>query len=181
MKHTDVYKRTPATSACSSGSYDDRLVVKLLCNYRSHPDILHIPNRSFYDGELLPCADESARTMLCSWPELPEPGFPMVFHGVVGRDVREERSPSFFNVEEISVVMRYVECLLRSRQPKILQKQIGIISPYRKQVRYSTSAFRYTVKTHIFRKPFILRLWRIRENNGREFTIFSELLSSACK
>jgi len=31
-------------------------------------------------------------------------------------------------------VMRYVASLLDSRRPKIQQKQIGIISPYRKQV-----------------------------------------------
>jgi len=145
MKHTDVYKRKSlehsstslATSrAANSDAYDHRLVVKLLCNYRSHPDILHIPNQSFYDGELLPYADEAARAMLCNWPELPKRGFPLVFHGIVGRDERENRSPSFFNVDEISVVMHYVTKLLGSRQPKILQKQIGIISPYRKQVSY---------------------------------------------
>ena len=135
MKHTDVYKRKPTTSSSSlSAAYDDRLVVKLLRNYRSHPDILHIPNHSFYEGELIPDADEAARTILCSWPELPKRGFPLVFHGVVGRDEREERSPSFFNVDEISVVMQYVASLLESRRPKISQKQIGIISPYRKQV-----------------------------------------------
>jgi len=140
MKHTDVYKRKPsdpsraASSATSSGAYDHRLVVKLLRNYRSHPDILHIPNHSFYDGELVPQADEAARTMLCDWSGLPKRGFPLVFHGVVGRDEREERSPSFFNVDEISVVMQYVGGLMDSRRPKILQKQIGIISPYRKQV-----------------------------------------------
>jgi len=136
MRHTDVYNRKPVAAAGgpSSGVYDDRLVVKLLHNYRSHPDILHIPNQSFYEGELIPCADEGARTMLCSWPDLPKREFPMVFHGVIGRDEREERSPSFFNVDEISVVMRYVASLLDSRRPKIQQKQIGIISPYRKQV-----------------------------------------------
>jgi len=135
MKHTDVYKRKPDTSGRpTSGSYDDRLVVKLLHNYRSHPDILRIPNESFYEGELRPCADEDARSMLCGWPQLPKREFPLVFHGVVGKDEREERSPSFFNVDEISVVMKYVGSLLDSRSPKILQKQIGIISPYRKQV-----------------------------------------------
>jgi len=142
MRHTDVYKRKAATSSTSlSAAYDDRLVVKLLRNYRSHPDILRIPNQSFYEGELIADADEAARTMLCNWPELPKPGFPLVFHGVVGRDEREERSPSFFNVDEISVVMKYIASLLELRQPKILQKQIGIISPYRKQVHFVKVAF----------------------------------------
>ena len=133
MKHTDVYKRKPATSD-HPAAYNDHLVVKLLCNYRSHPNILHVPNQSFYDGELIPNADEGASAMLCGWSELPKRGFPMVFHGIVGRDEREERSPSFFNVDEIAVVMQYVARLLDICQPKIRQEQIGIISPYRKQV-----------------------------------------------
>ena len=135
MKHTNVYKRKTATSESgSAGSYDSRLVVKLLQNYRSHPHILRIPNECFYDSELVPCADEAARTMLCDWPGLRRRGFPLVFHGVIGRDEREGRSPSFFNVDEISVALQYVERLLESNRPKVLQKQIGVISPYRKQV-----------------------------------------------
>jgi len=127
MKHTDVYKRKP------DGNFDDRLVVKLLRNYRSHPDILHIPNNSFYNDELIPCADKASQS-LCDWSGLAKRGFPVVFHGVVGRDEREERSPSFFNVDEVSVVMQYVGQLVDSHRPKILPKHIGIISPYRKQV-----------------------------------------------
>lgn len=140
MKHTEVYSRksTATSDGPSSAAYDSRLVVKLVRNYRSHPDILRVPNESFYDGELIPCADEAARSMLCNWPGLPKPGFPLVFHGVVGRDEREERSPSFFNVDEVSVVMSHVHKLLSSRQPRIQQKQIGIISPYRKQVTLDT-------------------------------------------
>jgi len=138
MKHTDVYKREPTTATTagrpSLSAFDNRLVEKLLYNYRSHPDILHVPNHSFYQGELVAHADESARTILCDWSELPKAGFPLVFHGVVGRDEREERSPSFFNVDEIGVAMQYVGKLMETRRPKIVQKQIGIISPYRKQV-----------------------------------------------
>jgi len=34
--------------------YDPRLVTKLLLNYRSLPDILHLPNSLFYESELQP-------------------------------------------------------------------------------------------------------------------------------
>ena len=34
--------------------YDPRLVTKLLINYRSLPEILHLPNLLFYDSELIP-------------------------------------------------------------------------------------------------------------------------------
>jgi helicase MOV-10 len=38
-------------------------------------------------------------------------GFPVVFHSIIGKDVREARSPSFFNVEEASLVKQYVDRL----------------------------------------------------------------------
>jgi len=129
METVQVYMRHPETNA-----YDNKLLVKLVRNYRSHPDILQIPNELFYDNELQPHANEIARESLCQWEDLPKKGFPIIFHGVVGKDEREERSPSFFNVDEISVVKGYVDKLLRSSAKiKVKKNEIGIISPYRKQ------------------------------------------------
>jgi RNA helicase armi len=34
--------------------YDPRLITKLLINYRSLPDLLDLPNRLFYENELIP-------------------------------------------------------------------------------------------------------------------------------
>ena len=36
---------------------------------------------------------------------LPNPQFPLVFHGVIGEDQREADSPSYFNAAEIDVVL----------------------------------------------------------------------------
>lgn len=140
MKHVDVYTRKSDDDALEH--YDRRLLVKLIRNYRSHPEILRIPNELFYDSELEPHADKVLRESLCSWEELPAKGFPMIFHGVVGKDEREERSPSFFNVDEISVIKFYVDSLLRSSAKiKVPEKEIGIISPYRKQVQICSRVF----------------------------------------
>ena len=116
--------------------YDERILTKLLNNYRSHPEILVVPNRCFYNNELEACADELERTSLCHWEELPKKGFPIIFHGVYGEDVREETSPSFFNPQEIVLVEKYVKKLLegRSRGMNVKQEHISIITPYRKQV-----------------------------------------------
>jgi hypothetical protein len=38
---------------------------------------------------------------LVGWDRLPNPAFPMVFHGVAGKDEREGNSPSWFNIMEI--------------------------------------------------------------------------------
>lgn len=57
----------------------------------------------------------------------------------MGKDEREANSPSFFNVSEIEVLISYLKKLLLSQgkkgMPKLGATDIGIIAPYRKQVR----------------------------------------------
>ena len=62
-------------------------------------------------------------------------GFPIIFHGVVGKDEQEARSPSWFNINEIDIVADYVEKLMDCRSPRVRADMIGIISPYHQQVR----------------------------------------------
>ncbi|XP_077079161.1 putative helicase mov-10-B.2 isoform X1 [Siphateles boraxobius] len=118
--------------------YDNRYVTKLLRNYRSHPSILKVPNELFYDGELLSCADEISSNQYCNWEHLTKRGFPVIFHGVIGKDDRESNSPSFFNISEINIIIDYLKKLLLTQAKKgiakISPKEIGIIAPYRKQV-----------------------------------------------
>eukprot|EP00026_Physarum_polycephalum_P000193 Phypoly_transcript_00193.p1 GENE.Phypoly_transcript_00193~~Phypoly_transcript_00193.p1 ORF type:complete len:940 (+),score=127.19 Phypoly_transcript_00193:1526-4345(+) len=115
------------------GNYNIRLITKLVNNYRSHPDILTIPNQLFYDKELVPMANIALRTAMCNWEGLPTKGFPLIFHGLEGKDEREGNSPSWFNISECLQVFTYVRKLLENRAPKISAKDIGIITPYRKQ------------------------------------------------
>ncbi|XP_071082763.1 putative helicase MOV-10 [Haliotis cracherodii] len=116
-------------------AYDKRVLTKLLNNYRSHKAILQMPNEMFYDSELRVHAPE-IRDLMCDWEELPIPNYPVIFHAVMGEDMREERSPSFFNPEEAVTVINYVKQILstRIRGKQIKVEEIGIISPYRKQV-----------------------------------------------
>ncbi|NXX26329.1 SDE3 helicase, partial [Nicator chloris] len=133
MLHNPLYKK-------SSGGYDPQFITKLLWNYRSHEAILRIPNELFYDNELKVCKTNGLdiRNLYCPWEELPKKGFPIIFHGVCGEDQREARSPSFFNTAEIEVLVHYLKKLLQSQGrgscPTVSPKEIGIISPYRKQV-----------------------------------------------
>ncbi|XP_071993717.1 helicase MOV-10 isoform X2 [Engystomops pustulosus] len=122
----------------SSGSYNPQFVTKLLLNYRSHPDILNVPNELFYEKELQAKADELITHAYCNWEKLPKKNFPIIFHHVLGKDEREGNSPSFFNVHEIEVLVNYLHSLLETQGKKgiakISPKEIGIIAPYRKQV-----------------------------------------------
>ncbi|NXM28746.1 SDE3 helicase, partial [Oxyruncus cristatus] len=134
MLHNPLYQKS------SEEGYDPQFVTKLLCNYRSHEAILRIPNELFYDSELKACKSDGldVRSFYCNWEELPKQGFPVIFHGVCGEDQREEKSPSFFNTSEIEVLVHYLKKLLQSQGkkgcPTVSPKEIGIISPYRKQV-----------------------------------------------
>ena len=52
---------------------------------------------------------------------LPKKGFPVVFHGVKGLELRARRSPSFLNVHEASVVRDYCQMLTQDRERKICE------------------------------------------------------------
>ncbi|CAI5494464.1 unnamed protein product [Closterium sp. Naga37s-1] len=115
--------------------YNTSAITKLVKNYRSHPKILELPNEMFYEGELEACADEMARSSLCRWDELPNKNeFPIIFHGVMGKDEREGNSPSFFNPTEASVVLKYITSLMGYRSQRVPLTDIGVVTPYRKQM-----------------------------------------------
>ncbi|XP_065066981.1 putative helicase MOV-10 [Rhopilema esculentum] len=124
----------PIYQKSAEGSYDSKFITKLIKNYRSHPAILKKPNEYFYDNELIPEADTFKTTTLCKWAELPAKDFPIIFHGVTGEDQREGNSPSFFNPQEAAVVVKYAQSLLEERKLGVTPDEIGIISPYHKQV-----------------------------------------------
>uniref|UniRef100_A0A8D1LN72 RNA helicase n=1 Tax=Sus scrofa TaxID=9823 RepID=A0A8D1LN72_PIG len=131
LTYNALYKKGP-------DGYNPQFITKLLRNYRSHPTILDIPNQLYYEGELQACADVVDRERFCRWEGLPRQGFPIIFHGVMGKDEREGNSPSFFNPEEAATVTSYLKQLLTSSSKKgkarLSPRSVGVISPYRKQV-----------------------------------------------
>ncbi|XP_022081029.1 RNA helicase Mov10l1-like [Acanthaster planci] len=130
-----VYRRD-ADKYRDHGCYDPLLVTKLVENYRSHPVLLKLSSKLFYDNELLPRADSKLTHSLTAWEKLPNTNgdCPLLFHGVLGEDTREGNSPSWFNPVEVVQVIRYTQILLSSTSPVINTEDVGIITPYRKQV-----------------------------------------------
>lgn len=129
----DVYKRD-----ILSKEYNNKVMTKLVNNYRSHRDIIEVPKKLFYEDELNECAGDF-RNVMIGWEELPNPRFPIIVHPVFGIDEREARSPSFFNVSEVETIETYLKKLLddnvRSRRMKMIKPEmIGIVTPYKRQV-----------------------------------------------
>ena len=109
------------------------LITKLVRNYRSHPDILKLPNEMFYEGDLVPCGEELNTHNMTRWLHLPAEKFPLIFHAVHGENLREGDSPSWFNPQEAQEVVNYVDLLLNQSYPAVAQGDIGIITPYNRQ------------------------------------------------
>ena len=65
-------------------------------------------------------------------------GFPLIFHGVAGTDEREANCPSAYNMAEVEVLKEYLKAVIthlhKNSVTKIGPKEIGIITPYSKQV-----------------------------------------------
>ncbi|XP_050412880.1 RNA helicase Mov10l1 isoform X1 [Patella vulgata] len=116
------------------GGFDPNLVTMLIENYRSHPSILHLPSKLFYFNQLKVKADPSLTHTLVNWSMLPTQGVPVVFHGIRGEDLREGNSPSWFNPGEAVLTVQYLQSLIKHTDLNIDVEDIGIITPYRKQI-----------------------------------------------
>lgn len=94
-------------------------VVKLVKNFRSHPAILKFPNERFYANDLESCGDRKVICAFEGWSKLPSRKFPIIFHSMSGKDDREASSPSFFNIDEVTQVRKYIQLLRDDRQVRV--------------------------------------------------------------
>ncbi|XP_054906170.1 putative helicase mov-10-B.1 [Poeciliopsis prolifica] len=151
---------------------DSHFVTKLLQNYRSHAAILKIPNEEFYNNEL---TSQEKRETYCNWEALPQKGFPVIFHGVLGKDEREANSPSFFNVSEIETLVMYLNRLEQTQGkkglPNLSAEDIGIITPYRKQVEKIQKALKSVKTLSHWTDPKELKVGSVEEFQGQEKNI----------
>ncbi|TPX32696.1 hypothetical protein SmJEL517_g04200 [Synchytrium microbalum] len=131
-----VYKPKQSQDGSHAQYENPHLVTKLVRNYRSHPALLTLPNQLFYNSDLIPAADVAMRESLSTLPFLPNRNqFPLVFVGVNGKDMQEAASPSWYNPDEVSMVNQWVDKLRSApRSYGISSDQIGVITPYRRQV-----------------------------------------------
>ncbi|EJC99752.1 P-loop containing nucleoside triphosphate hydrolase protein [Fomitiporia mediterranea MF3/22] len=129
-------ERLMLTSMYNEDASKGKSMVKLTKNYRSHPAILDFPNRKFYKNELEACARrEISHSIASRWDGLINKDFPIIFHSTCGQDEREASSPSYFNIDEASLVRDYVRSLLSVGALRLNPEDIGVITPYRAQVR----------------------------------------------
>lgn len=120
------------------------VITTLKLNFRAHPEVLQIPNELFYENQLKAVSrnallDPIAR--ICVHDKfihrkaknLIEPSC-LEFVAVFAKEMRQGRSPSYFNPKEAEMVIKYVSALLSLQETKVLQSEIGIVTPYIRQV-----------------------------------------------
>lgn len=129
LSHSPLYSRQDRFT--SSGYYNPDLLTKLIRNYRSHSSLLALPSFMFYENELVACAPVEVAERMAHFSWLPKPGVPLLFHGVRGENYQEADSPSWCNPAEVYHVIRYLQLLLNA---KVDPENVGVITPYRKQV-----------------------------------------------
>jgi helicase MOV-10 len=174
--------RRPLYARCEfSGEHkhDPLLITKLEQNYRSHPAILELPNKLFYDGDLEVAADPLSSHSLCNWEHLPTKGVPLIFHGIEGNDKREGNSPSWFNADEASVVAEYVRKLVvETRMNPVQLAEIGVISPYAKQVQKLQTLLKYEYGNDAAFKQLKVASVELFQGQERRVIIISTVRSS---
>ncbi|XP_013171065.1 PREDICTED: putative helicase mov-10-B.1 [Papilio xuthus] len=110
---------------------DPTYITMLVKNFRSHPDILAIPNELFYENNLQALAQLDP---LSEKSILNTKGgeHAVVFHAVNSKEQRMGKAPSFYNEKELEMLKKYVRALVNVHH--VMHKDIGIIAPYVRQV-----------------------------------------------
>jgi superfamily I DNA and/or RNA helicase len=143
LMERSIYQKDLDAFSSARGAYDHRVLTKLVRNYRSHALLLELPNRLFYDGDLLSCVDPMIGEWCIKWEGLETPFVPLLWHGIVGKDQRDGSSPSWFNNDECVQVVAHVKDLLApGRHNRLTPADIGVITPYNKQVHRLNLALR---------------------------------------
>lgn len=102
-------------------------------SYRSHSAITAMYSQIFYASQL---EHKERVQQLALLQFFQDKGFaaPVIFHNVVGQERRDDDSPSVYNIEELRIVQDYVVGLLGDDSLGLSPSEIGVISPYTRQV-----------------------------------------------
>ena len=141
---------TVLSQKAASFNYEQSLFVRMQNNYkdsvylldvqyRMHPDISRFPSKEFYKSRLKDGPDMATKTAR-EWHVQPIYS-PYRFFNLRGEQVRNERTQSLFNKVECRVILEIVEDLYFKFPNVNWLNKIGVISPYKEQVRLLRKTF----------------------------------------
>ena len=112
--------------------------IRLLVQYRMHPELSMFSANRFYNGELRNGVTETERTLDASL-EWPHPGKPIFFWNVRGYEEISPSGTSFINRLE---VMKTDELIVKMLRGGVEASQIAVITTYKGQRGYLNQYFR---------------------------------------
>jgi len=115
--------KTCTIYARNEGKFDNRVINKLIMNFRSVEEIIRVPNKLFYDGELKTAAKQAKIKGF-------EEEKPVKVIGVEGQEIRVNNG-SIYNGEE---VIEVIKIILNLRNRGVNTNELVVISPYTAQV-----------------------------------------------
>ena len=139
--------------------YEQSLFVRMQANqpndvhlldtqYRMHPEISYFPSQAFYDGRLLDGPD-MAKLRAQPWHESKILG-PYRFFNVEGSHQSSTRGHSLINVAELEVALQLFERLITDCKGYDFTGKVGIITPYKSQLRELRARFAHKYGDGIF-------------------------------
>ncbi|EEP79670.1 conserved hypothetical protein [Uncinocarpus reesii 1704] len=156
-------KQLPPTVLSKEASrfqYEQSLFVRMQANhpqdvhlldtqYRMHPEISRFPSTAFYDGRLQDGPD-MARLRMRPWHNTSLLG-PYRFFDVQGMHASAPKGHSLVNLAELRVAMRLYERLIADFPTYDFSGKIGIITPYKGQLRELKQQFANKYGNAIFK------------------------------
>uniref|UniRef100_A0A093VGQ2 Helicase SEN1 n=1 Tax=Talaromyces marneffei PM1 TaxID=1077442 RepID=A0A093VGQ2_TALMA len=157
-------KQLPPTVLSKEASrfqYEQSLFVRMQSNhpndvhlldiqYRMHPAISQFPSVTFYDG-LLQDGPDMAKLRARPWHNS-QLLSPYRFFDVQGLHQSASKGHSLINIAELNVAMQLYERLLADFKPYDFSGKIGIITPYKGQLREMRTRFAARYGNSIFSK-----------------------------
>lgn len=134
-RHAPTHRRYPALRPSFT---------PLRQNYRSHPAILAVPSRLFYNDTLLAAAPAEKTHALVSWegwPSRHRPSrWPVLYHDNQSDDGLECDGGGWTNRGEAEVVAGYVRRLVE--EAGVQQREVAVMSPFGAQVKVLRNVLR---------------------------------------
>lgn len=130
-----------------NSGYNPYVLTKLLNNYRALPSVMCVYSRLFYDNELISMVSEKDSRdalLLADLQKIFEHDMVVprthgtFFHAILGENMQESDSPSWYNPSEARQVFLTTILLYRRN---VHPDQIGILTPYTKQVKAIRTIF----------------------------------------
>lgn len=141
---------TVLSQKAASFKYEQSLFVRMQNNhkdsvylldvqYRMHPEISAFPSAEFYNSKLKDGPDMD-KINTRAWHSIPDYG-PYRFFNIRGQQSKNDRTKSLFNVVECRIILEIIENLYK-RFPNVdWSNKIGVISPYKEQVKLLKKTF----------------------------------------